>query len=309
MPGIEDIATPLVGGAVNGFMQQRAAAYNQRMAERNQQLNYKYAMMAQRMAPVNEVAGLRAAGLSPVFADGAQGMSVSPGSAGTAQAPQVDPANLLLMAQLKQVEAQTQKTEADTKSVDIDNAVKEARNSMSADSLKTLAKDLADKPYFRNFGYARDFLSNIQSSDSLNVGSLEGFGDYMRLYAEAPEYATRKLKTEFDQAFKSYEFEGKISKQTLDNLVEQGANLVQSFNLLFEQTEAAKAGRKLTDQQIKQSEAAVKQIDESVKQLKAAADKLDAYNLPKLLKDGDIRGAAAAVLGLIIEGITRKGLD
>ena len=112
----------------NGFFSQRSAAYNQKMVEKNTKLNYKYSQLAQQNAPVNEVYGLKAAGLSPVFANGAQGMATSAGSAGTAQAPSVDPANLLMFAQLKNLDAQADKTAADAESVKIDNMNKKQRD-------------------------------------------------------------------------------------------------------------------------------------------------------------------------------------
>lgn len=114
----------IAGGTTlaNGFFQQRSAAYNQKMAEKNQALNYKYAMMAQRNAPINEVYGLKAAGLSPTFANGAQGMAVSSGSSGTAQAPQIDPINLAMLT------SQIKKTEAEAESIEIDNQNKKHRD-------------------------------------------------------------------------------------------------------------------------------------------------------------------------------------
>lgn len=110
------LAGSLIYGAstlANGFFSQRSAAYNQEQVEKNTAANYKYSQMSQRNAPVNEVYGLRAAGLSPALANGAQGMATSAGAAGTASPPSDAAANAMLYAQLKNVQAQTDKTEAE----------------------------------------------------------------------------------------------------------------------------------------------------------------------------------------------------
>lgn len=147
MPSPVVTSALIQGGATlaNSLLQQRAAAKNQEYNRQNMRENFRYSQEAQRMAPVNEVAGLKAAGLSPALANGAAAAPIANSSNGTAQAPQLDPANLLLMAQLKNVEAQTQNTQAQTAKTNVETGRMQSADENARSNIETFAGRMLSK--------------------------------------------------------------------------------------------------------------------------------------------------------------------
>lgn len=186
----------------NGFMQQRAAAYNQRMTEKNTAANYRYAMLSQRNAPINEVYGLKAAGLSPTFANGAQGMAVSQGASGSAQAPEVNPANALMLAQLENInaqtsniQAQTDKTEAEKQQIDLALGHAYSLDESLTRNLPHMFAEMAN-----DSRYSDDMrkLFAEAAKDSSDIGGLKGLQAYLDTRVQVKEALNKELSSRFD---------------------------------------------------------------------------------------------------------------
>lgn len=207
------IGSALIGAAAsgvstvaNGFMQQRAAAYNQAMLERNTAANYMYSQRAQRNAARNEVEGLRAAGLSPVFADGSAAASVASGSAGTANAPQFDPANLLLFAQIKNLDAQTQKTKNEAEKIQAEENNISLAYSHAKDLDATLAKNMPilfdemskDSRYSEQMRKLFASAAEDIRKEGVTSGGLQGLEKYLNLRIDTKEALVREMSSRFD---------------------------------------------------------------------------------------------------------------
>lgn len=298
-----DLATGLLyGGSVlaNGFMQQRAAAYNQEQVGKNTAQNYKYAMMAQQNAPVNEVYGLKAAGLSPTFANGAQGMAVSQGAAGTAQAPQIDP---LATAMLR---AQVDKTKAEADSIKIDNANKEGENSTLGKNMsmfyRKLAEDTTDEEWKKFYLSESDFAEK----GDFTRGNYDALLKFFDLQGKPEEAIERKL----DKKLSAYLAElrwnkakghtmdsstfvkalGTLDVRQSDLLAEQASNLIAQGKQIGKDTELIGAKLSLTNEQIEQ--------------VKAAAAQLRDANVMEFINQGDYPRALLAMLLQLFGGIS-----
>lgn len=111
---------PVAGGAaISQLLSINAEKRAQERYEQNQRDMFRYAQEAQRNAAVNQVAGLKAAGLSTALASGAQGMqtAVAGMPQSNPQAPAPNPQNALLgSASLMQAtQAEANAAEADLK--------------------------------------------------------------------------------------------------------------------------------------------------------------------------------------------------
>lgn len=296
----------------NGFMQQRAAAYNQEMYEKNQAANYLYQMNAQRNAAANEVEGLRQAGLSPVLADGAQGMSVASGTQGTAKAPEtsLDPANLMLMAQTKLMKAQADKTEADAESVKIDNANKKGKNATLAKNMAQyftkLSEDTADKDLAKFFKDQADFAA----SGDFVAGNYEAYLNWLDVQGKSEEAIARKADKKLSawlaelrwnkakgQTQDSSEFVkalASLDSRQSDLLAEQAANLIAQRKNVEKDTELTGAKLTLTNQQIEQ--------------VKAATAALENTNIIEMFEKGEYGKALLAMLLMVFSGTAKNGL-
>lgn len=304
--------TKVLETVANGFMQQRAAAYNQEMYEKNQAANYLYQMNAQRNAAANELEGLRQAGLSPVFADGAQGMSVAAGTQGTAKAPETsfDPANLMLMAQTRLMKAQADKVEADAKSVELDNANKEGRNKTLAKNMAQyftkLSEDTADKDLAKFFKAQADYAA----SGDFVAGNYDAYLNWLDVQGKSEDAIARKADKKLSawlaelrwnkakgQTADSSEFVKALSSldsRQSDLLAEQAANLIAQRRNIDKNTELTGAKLILTNEQIDQVKAATAQLENS--------------NIIEMFEKGDYGKALLAMLLMVFSGTAKNGL-
>lgn len=287
----------------NGFFQQRSAAYNQKMTERNQALNYKYAMKAQQMAPVNEVYGLKAAGLSPTFANGAQGMAVSSGASGTAQAPQIDPINLAMLT------SQIKKTEAETKSIQIDNDIKEGENSTLGQNMarfyKRLAEDTTDVD-LKNFYLEQ---SDFAAKGDFTRGNYDALIKYLDLQGKPEEAIERKL----DKKLSAYLAElrwNKAKGQTMESndfVKALGSLDARQSDLLSEQAAKLISERQNVEKDTVLTGAKITLTNEQIEQVKAAAAQLKDTNVMEFINQGDYGRALLAMLLQLFSGFASKG--
>lgn len=312
---------PLIGSALigagagglftiaNGFMQQRAAAYNQAMYEKNTAANYMYSQNAQRNAARNEVEGLRAAGLSPVFADGSAAASAAAGSAGTAQAPSFDVANLLAFAQLENLKAQTSKTKADAKSTEIDNDIKEGENSTLGQNMarfyKRLAEDTTDEDLKKFYLEQSDFAARGE----FTRGNYDALIKYLDLQGKPEEAIERKL----DKKLSAYLAElrwNKAKGQTMesDDFVKALGSLdARQSDLLSEQAAKLISERKNVEKDTDLIGAKITLTNQQVEQVKAAAAQMKNTNVMEFINEGDYGRALLAMLLQLFSGFAAHG--
>ena len=312
---------PLIGSAIigagvagvqtvaNGFMQQRAAAYNQQMYEKNQAANYLYQMNAQRNAAANEVEGLRQAGLSPVLANGAQGMSVSAGTQGTAKASEssFDPANLMLLSQKKLMDAQADKTAADAESVKIDNANKKQRDAaygVALDSdlehLKTLVGSDS-----KSAELIDQLLALPKSEGTYNA--LERVLDYLpKSYGARADMIDNMLKERINQArWQSSDPKSKSGLDWIDNpLLKSLANAdaatvdktAADISKVMAEKDNLEAVVELTRKQTELTK-------EDIERVKAMASQIRNSDVKSMIDKGDYKGALFTLLTGLIMGL------
>lgn len=260
------VTSALIGAGVtagstlaNGIFSQRAAAYNQEMNEKNMALQYRYAMESQRMAPVNEVYGLRAAGLSPTLANGAQGMSVGSGSQGTVEAPKVDPANLLFMAQLKNIEADTDKKKQETDNLMTVNETNSLALAHAHDLDATLAKNMpvlfdemaADSRYPEHMRKMFEDAAKSIRESGVTQGGLQGLEKYLNLRVEQKEALVKEMSTRFDWNLAVAQLDDphlikalvKMPQDQRRNLVALSGKYIQEVATLAQTAESEKAKR------------------------------------------------------------------
>ena len=293
----------------NGFMQQRAAAYNQEMYEKNTAANYMYSQNAQRNAARNEVEGLRAAGLSPVFADGSAAASAASGSAGTAQAPSADAANLLAFAQLKNINAQTAKVEADAKSTEIDNAIKEGENSTLGQNMARFYKRLAENTTDEDLKKFYLEQSDFADKGDFNRGNYDALIKALDLEGKPEEAIQRRLDKRLSAWLSELRWndaKGKTSKDS--EFVRALASLdARQSDVLAETAAKLAAERKNVDKNTELTESRIKLTDQQVEQVKAAAAQLKDTNVMEFINQGDYGRALLAMLLQLFNGFASKG--
>lgn len=310
------IGSALIGAGVkgletvaNGFMQQRAAAYNQETYEKNQAANYLYQMNAQRNAAANEVEGLRQAGLSPVLANGAQGMSIAPGTQGTAKAPEssFDPANLMLLSQKKLMDAQADKTAADAESVKIDNANKKQRDAaygvaLDADleHLKTLVGSDS-----KSAELIDQFLALPKSEGTYNA--LERVLSYLpKSFGARADMIDNMLKERVNQArWQSSDPKNKSGLDWIDNpLLKSLANAdaatvdktVADISKVLAEKDNLEAVVELTRKQTELTK-------EDIERVKAMASQIRNSDVKSMIDKGDYKGALLTLLTGLVMGL------
>lgn len=310
------IGSALVGAAAsgistlaNGFMQQRAAAYNQEMYEKNTAANYMYSQQSQRNAARNEVEGLRAAGLSPVFADGSAAASAASGSAGTAQAPNFDVANMLAFAQLKNLQAQTDKTKADAESTEIDNEIKKGENSTIGQNMARFYKRLAEnttdedlkKFYLEQFDFAE--------RGDFNRGNYDAFIKALDLEGKPEEAIQRRLDKRLSAWLAELRWNDAKGKTSSDSeFVRALASLdARQSDVLAETAAKLAAERKNVEKDTELTGEKINLTKEQIEQVKAAAAQMENSNVMEFINKGDYGRALLAMLLQLFSGFAAKG--
>lgn len=301
----------IAGGSViaNGFMQQRAAAYNQRMTEKNTAANYFYSQNAQRNAAANEVEGLRNAGLSPVLADGASAATSSPGSSGTAQAPEVNLSNALLLSQLRLNKAQADKVKADADSVKIDNAIKEGKNKTSGQNMAVyfdkLAADTSDPELSKFFKRQAEYAA----SGEYNVGNYQAYLDYLDVQGKSEEAIARKADKKLSAWISELRWNAAKGKTPeTDPFVKALVSLdARQSDLVAEQAANLIAARKQVDKDTELIGAKISLTNAQIDQVKAAAAALENTNVLELIEKGEYGKALVAMLLQVFNGVASKG--
>ena len=176
----------------NYFLNRDAAERNQQYYRENMQANYMISQRAQRNAARNEVEGLRNAGLSPVLANGAAGAGQVTAQGGTMQAPSFDPANMLLRAQIANLNAQTDKVQSEKAGQDIENANKKGQNATLGQNMaiyfNKLADDTADKDLANFFRKQAEFAQ----SGEFTKGNYDAYLNYLDVQGKNEEAIARK---------------------------------------------------------------------------------------------------------------------
>lgn len=208
MPGPLVSAALIQGGATiaNNLLDRSAAAQNQKYNRENMRENFAYSQQAQRMAAVNEVAGLKMAGLSPSLANGAAAAPIANSSNGTAQASHFDPANLLLMAQLKNVQADTEKKEQETTNLETVNESNSLALTHAKDLDATLSLNMPvlftemskDSRYSEGMREMFAAAAKDIKAEGITQGGLQGLEKYLNLRVEQKEALIKEMTTRFD---------------------------------------------------------------------------------------------------------------
>lgn len=301
------IVSGIATGANIAYQQYQAKKDNEEYDRRQSEL-YRMSQESQRNAAANEVAGLKLAGLSPVLANGSAASTVPPASA-----PQRDPVKLEtaalanLAVQNSLIEAQAQKTKAETAEIEQRVGEKQTSGMSWSYNLSNLYQQLAERTTDENQkDYYFSMAKEAQNAGVTATGAADALKGFQQLEAEGFESRERILRSrvgalvaesQFDEAAKHSEF-----LEALRELPARESNKVVA--------EIAKFGAdKENLKALKDLATSQKELNESQKkQVEAMAEKLESYNLPALLKKGDYRGFAAAIIGLLIEGVSHKGL-
>ena len=289
----------------NGFMQQRAAAYNQEMLEKNTAANYMYSQRAQRNAARNEVEGLRAVGLSPVFADGSAAASVASGSAGTAQAPQADAANLLALAQLDNLKANTAKTKADAESTAIDNEIKKGENSTLGQNMARFYRRLADNTTDEDLKKFYLEQSDFADKGDFNRGNYDALIKALDLEGKPEEAIQRRLDKRLSAWLAELRWNDAKGKTSNDSeFVRALASLdARQSDVLAETAAKLAAERKNIDKDTELIGEKINLTKEQAERVKAAAAQLKDTNVMEFINQGDYGRALLAMLLQLFSGL------
>lgn len=278
---VKDFATLAMQFKHDEMMQKRALlgskALNRQMA--------RLARDARQMSASDQVVGLRAAGLNPALAQGAQFGGISAGGGVPAPSSSPSPAprgqmGKLTLEALKYEEserelmaAQTANLNAEAESKRLENANKQGANRVSAEVLRTELENVkANSPE-----YSSDFLwsSAVLRSGELNSGSLAAFHQVMdavpRITAANYEIVSNKLAQMYsdikygvlsgdsEQAKRARDMLRQVDyeqarqiRETTDNIVAQTALLVSEMSKNDKSEELMDKQKHLIDKQIQQ---------------------------------------------------------
>lgn len=210
MPGMDEVlggaAAAAVAAPINYYFESKAAEQNQQYYKENLAANFQLSQLAQRNAAGNEVAGLRAAGLSPALANGAAATPVPSAPQGTMKAPNVDPANLLLFAELKNLSAQTDKTKQETENLETINATNTLAYAHAKDLDATLSANMPQlfdemSKDGRYPEHMREMFADAAKQireEGITQGGMQGLEKYLNLRIEQKEALIKEMTSKFD---------------------------------------------------------------------------------------------------------------
>ena len=294
-------AAVTVGASLaNEWYAKDAARRNQKYYRENMQANYNISQQAQRNAAKNEVEGLRKAGLSPALADGAAGAPQVSAAGGTQEPAKLDPSNLLLMAQIKNLESQTEKNEAEAantkqKTGEAQTAGKTASLNLS-NYFSKLGDDTKDKN-LQAFYYA--MADEADAAKEYASGALASFSQFNEFYAASFEARKRAIEARFE-AIIAEGREQKAGKKDhwyktiVDLPYREVRKIGQEISNIAADTENLKVLKKL-------NEAKTDLTEEEQKRVEQMKKRLEDYNIAQYIKNGDSLGALAAFFGLLLE--------
>lgn len=294
-------AAVTVGASLaNEWYAKDAARRNQKYYRENMQANYNISQQAQRNAAKNEVEGLRKAGLSPALADGAAGAPQVSAAGGTQEPAKMDPSNLLLMAQIKNLESQTKKNEAEAANTNQKTGEAQTAGKSASRNLYNFYQTLSeetDDPNLRDFYIAMS--KDAQEAGELASGALASSAQFNEFYAASFEAKKRSIEARFDAL---------IAEGRKDKAIKKGDWFDEVVNLPYKQVrkigaEIAEIGANEENLKVlkKLNEAKEKLTQEEMKRVEAMKKRLEDYNIAQYIKNGDSLGALAAFFGLLIE--------
>ena len=276
--------------------------------DRRQSELFRMSQEAQRNAAANEVAGLKLAGLSPVMANGAAAAPLPSAPAPQRQPVQLETAALSnLAAQTQLINSQTKKNNAEAD--EIEQRVGEKQNAgMSwSRNLVNLYNRMAEKTTDENQkDYYLSMAKEAENAGVFATGPAESLKGFQQLEAEGYESRERILRSRLGSLVAEGQYNAALPHgefyEALRDLPARESNKVIAEIAKF-------AADKENLEALKAVATSQKDLNEAQrKQVEAMAAKLEDYNLPALLKKGDYKGFAAAVIGLVIEGISRGSL-
>lgn len=320
---IVDSAVAAGSTLANFGLSKYTAAQNQRYYRENMQANFLLSQQAQKNAARNEVEGLKAAGLSTALADGAAGAPQVTAASGTMETPKFDPANMLLRSQLaladaqrKNVEAQTAKTEADTKSTQIRNARETSYDSVLSQNLAVYFGDLVKStsdPTLRQFFEDQQ---KFAASGKANEGNKRAYVDYLDIQGKSEEAVARKLDNKLSawiaelrwNKAKGHTTESSPFVKALamldvrqsDFLAAECANMIASGKNFDAQIQLLNSKKLLTDEQINLTK-------EQEEQIRTAAESMRDKNIMHWIDKGEYAKAFMVGLLQIFSGFAQKG--
>lgn len=298
MPGPLVTSALIQGGVTlaNGLMQQRAAAKNQEYNRQNMRENFRYSQEAQRNAAVNEVAGLKAAGLSPALANGAAAAPIANSSNGTAQAPSLDPANLLLMAQLHNVEAQTENTQAQTTKTEVETGRMKSADLNAQKNIDTFAGNMLSKiDEKKNPELYAIFETMRSQASTATVDTVRSTKEFMEMLDFGKSREARFAQYDYEMSL----YESMLDKGVPDEVAKSFA--MQNSKLGMEVTKML-ADVVLAGSQAEVNEATIAEKAAHIQELLADANLKYSKDFVSQFKQGDAKAmlvnAAVHVLGL-----------
>lgn len=308
------LAGQFIGLAVDDV---RNSYWNSRQQEQyreNMQQQYYMGQEAQRNAARNHVAGLEAAGLSPVMAHSAAGASI--GSSQMPTMPSLQHFSPLEVVQMRNIEAQTAKTEADTELVkasipkttaeithtladtqkiwteikdyevkiqsgQISNAERIEYNNAIAKAMPSLVEMINDVPGLAESNpQLASWLQSMQSAS--NSGSLRALSDMVAEYGQDPGKFRQGVVDSFMLMNSSHELDLQLSKEQVDMLSKQIDQIVASTSKLMSDVEVNKSqiGLNKSQASLNQSNVALNasrqnEIDAHIKQMEASIREIE----------------------------------
>lgn len=293
----------------NGLMQQRAAAYNQNVYRENMHANFLLSQQAQRNAARNEVEGLRQAGLSTALADGAAGAPQVTAASGTAQAPQFDPANLLLRSQIKLAESQAEKNEAEADSQKIKNKREKSYDLALSQNLASYYESLVDSTYDDDL---KDFFADQASfarKGKANEGNKRALLDYFDLQGKNEEAIARKMDKKLTAWLSELRWnKAKGHTDETNPFVKSLVTLdARQSDLLAAEAANIIASGKNMEQQIELTKQRIELTKEQREQVKAAAEAMNDQNMMHWIDKGEYGKALMVGFIQIFSGLAQKG--
>lgn len=326
---VNQMAPVAATGALNQLLSINAEKRAQERYEKNQRLMYEYAQKSQKNAALNQVEGLRAAGLSTALASGAQGMQTS-----AASMPQTNPSapSPNPQAALIETSALAQATQAEDNAAAADLKREQERG-------VRIANDNAEGANY-TYNSAYDQVLDNAIKDSEAVGDVQSVEFYKHLRDSMHDIV--KTQGDFDALVKVVEYYSKspfVLANRINAMYERdvGARMLanpriaaaQAFRPVWENsalqakiTEAVAMSAKLkTDADVNREllpklKNEVKQIAQAIETDKALQQKIIAEanrthnsDIQTLVKEGDWYGVAANAVegGVIWLGDTSRG--
>lgn len=264
-PGIGSLlgaaAGGLIGFGLDTWSSDRSREMDQEDYQQNQLQNFMYGQEAQRNAASNEVAGLLKAGLNPALAAGANAASMVSAPMQNKEAPKFNPGMAQLLsglrlqeAQIENVEAQTEKTNAEKNRIDLDYERELDYDATLSANMPKMFKDLSNDP--RYGAEMQKMFANAAvdvEKDGVSAGAVRGIRDFLAMRLDQKRKLIEEEQTKFDWNLVIRQIEDpnlikalvRMPDAQRENLLAASANYMQNIALMVTQGDTERSKQEL----------------------------------------------------------------